>query len=62
MFHMHAYSKIPQHDNESTAQYLVRARVLLEHIHCMPKLADILGFGKDNLSLVQGLREAHIRR
>ena len=49
---MFAYLKISQQDNESTAQYLVRARVLLEYIHCMSKLADISGFGMDNLSLV----------
>ena len=49
---MFNYSKIPQQDNELTAQYLVRARVLLEYIHHMSKLADISGFGMDNLSLV----------
>ena len=46
---MFAYSKISQHDNESTAQYLVRARVLLECIHHMSKLAGISGFVMDNL-------------
>ena len=39
-------------DDESTAQYLVRAKVLLECIHCTSKLSDISGFGLDNLSLV----------
>ena len=56
---MVTYSKISQ-DNEPTVQYLVRAKVLLECIHHMPKLSDISGFGLNNLSLVQGLREAHI--
>ena len=46
---MFTYSKISQQDNESTAQYLVRARVLLECIHHTFKLADI---SMDNLSLV----------
>ena len=59
---MFAYSKILQQDNESTSQYLVSAKVLLEHIHYMSKLSDISGFGLDNLSLVQVLREAHIQR
>ena len=59
---MFTYLKLSQQDNGSIAQYLVKARVLLECIHCMSKLADILGFGLDNVSLFQGLREAHIRR
>ena len=59
---MFPYSKILQQDNESTVPCLFRARVLLECIHCMSKLVDISGFGTDNLSLVQGLSEAHIRR
>ena len=37
-------------------------KVLLEHIHCISKLSDILGTGLDNLSLIQGLRDHHIRR
>ena len=49
---MLTYLKISQQDNESTVQYLVRVRVLLEHIHHTSKLADISGFGTDNLSLV----------
>ena len=49
---MFAYSKISQQDNESTVWYLVRAKVLLECIHCTSKLSDISGFGLDNLSLV----------
>ena len=48
---MFTYSKISQ-DDESTAQYLVRAKVLLECIHHTSKLSDISGFGLDNLSLV----------
>ena len=49
---MFTYLKISQQDNESTAQYLVRARVLIAYIHHMSKLADISGFGMDNISLV----------
>ena len=49
---MFTFSKILQQDNESTAQFLVSARVLLECIHCTSKLADISGFGMDNLPLV----------
>ena len=33
---MFAYSEISQHDNESTAQYLVRVKVLLEHFTTHP--------------------------
>ena len=49
---MFAYSKISQPDNQSTAQYLVRAKVLLECIHLTSKLVEISGCGMDNLSLV----------
>ena len=49
---MFAYSKIPQQENQSTAQYLVRARALLKHIHHMSKVADISGFDMENLTLV----------
>ena len=38
---MFTYSNISQQDNESATQYLVRAKVLLEHIHCTSKLSDI---------------------
>ena len=48
---MFAYSQISQQD-DSTAQYLVRGRVLLESIHHTSKLADISGFGMENLSLI----------
>ena len=58
---MFANSKILQ-DNESTAWYLVRVKVLLEQIHCMSRLSDISGYGLDHLSLVSGLREPHIWR
>ena len=59
---MFTYSEILQQDKESTVQYLVRPRVLLECIHHTSKLAEISGCGMDNLSLVCGLRKAHIRR
>ena len=49
-------------DDESTAEYLGRAKILLECNHCTSKLSDISGFGLDNWSLVQGRRESHICR
>ena len=63
MSHMHQMQCSPtwkSHNmyNESTAQYLVRAKVLLECIHSMSKLWDISGFDLDNLLLVWGIREA----
>ena len=57
---MFTYSKISQQDDESTAWYQLRAKVLLECIHCSSKLSDTSGFGLDNLSLVLGLRELHM--
>ena len=49
---MFAYSQITQQDGEPTAQYLIRAKVLLEHIHPTSKHSDISGSGLDNLSLI----------
>ena len=49
---MFAYLQIAQQDNEPTAQYLIREKVLLEHIHHTSKLSDISGAGLDNLSLI----------
>ena len=64
------YSKVPyvsdtnltQPDNKSTSHYLIRAKVLLEHIKHTSKLSQMSGKGLNNLSLIQGLREHHIRR
>ena len=49
---MFAYSQKEHQDDEPTAQYLIRAKVLLEHIHHTSKLSDISGAEQDNLSLV----------
>ena len=57
-----AYTQITQQDDEPTGQYLIRAKVLLEHIHHTSKLSDNSGSGLNNLSLIWGLREHHIRR
>ena len=59
---MFAYLQIAQQDDEPTVQYPVRADILLEHIHHTSKLSGISGAGLDNLSLIQGLRDHHIRR
>ena len=49
---MFAYSQIAQQDDEPTVQYLIRAKVLLEHIYHTSKLSDSSGAGLDYLSLV----------
>ena len=67
MFHMHQMQcfPIPKSCNKIMSLQL---RILLgpgyyyNVFTAHPFLADISGFGTDNLSLVQGLREAHIRR
>ena len=40
---MFVYSHLPQGDDETITQYLVRAKVPLERIHHTTKLADIVG-------------------
>ena len=37
---MVAYGHLTQHDDESTSQYLIRAKVLLEHINHTSKLSQ----------------------
>ena len=59
---MLVYSKISQQEDKSTTRYLVRAKVLLEQIHRTSKLSEISGYGMDNLSLIQGLWENHIKK
>ena len=59
---MFVYSKVSQWEDESTTQYLVRAKVLLERIHQTYKLSEISGNGMDNLLLICGLPEHHIRK
>ena len=67
MCHMHwmamfTCSHLLQGDEEPTRQYLLTAKVLLEHIHYTTMLLSIPGVGWDNLSLVRGLNAPHIRR
>ena len=59
---MFAYSHLSQGEDEMTAQYLVRAKVLLECIHHTTNLADITGSSRDNLYLVYRLKGPHIRK
>ena len=57
---MFAYSHLSQSDEEPTAQYLIMAKVQLEHIHHTTKLSSISGTGWDNMYLVRGLKALHI--
>ena len=59
---MFAYTQITQQDDEPTPQYLISAKVLLEHIHHTSKLWDISASGLNNISVICGLSEHHIRR
>ena len=59
---MVAYNNITQQDKESTSQYLIRAKVWLEHINHTSKLSHISGKGLNNLALFQVLSENRIRR
>ena len=59
---MFAYSKISQQDNESTAQYLVRAKVFLECIHCNPTYQTFQALVWITCHWSEGLREAYICR
>ena len=59
---MFAYTQITQQDDEPMAQYLIRATVLLEYIHCTSKFSHISGSGLDTLFLIWGPRRNHIRR
>ena len=54
---MVAYSNITQEDDESTSQYLIRAKVLLKHINHTSMLSQISGKGLNNLTPIQGLEE-----
>ena len=55
------YNHLTQQDDESTSQYLIRAKVLLKHINHKSKLSKISGKGWNNLALIQGHRDSHIR-
>ena len=50
---MVAYNNIAQKDDKSTLQYLIRAKVLLEHINHTSKLSHISGKGLNDIALVQ---------
>ena len=56
------YNNLTQKDDESTSQYLIRAKVLLKHINHTSQLFQISGKGLNNLTLIQGLEDSHIRR
>ena len=59
---MFACSHLSQGGEEPTAQYLVRAKFLLECIHHTTKLSSIPGAVWDNMYLVRGLKAPHIRK
>ena len=48
---MVAYSNLTQQDDESTSQYLIRAKVLLKCINHTSMLSQISGKGSNNLAL-----------
>ena len=52
---MVAHSNLTQQDDESTSQYLIRAKMLLENINHTAKVSPISGKGLNNLALIQGL-------
>ena len=56
---LNTYAHILQGEHELIAEYLTRAKVLLECIHHNSKMCDILGFGHDKLYLVKGLYPPH---
>ena len=58
---MVVYNNLTQ-DDESNVAKRIRAKVLLEHINHTYTLSQMSGKGLNNLALVQGLRDHHIRR
>ena len=50
-----------QQDDESTLQYLIRPKVLLEGMNHTSKLSQISVKGLNNLALIYRLRDNHIR-
>ena len=58
---MVAYTNLTQQDDESTLQYLIRAKVILECMNHTSKLSQISGKRLNSLALVWGLRDSHIR-
>ena len=57
---MVAYNNLMQQDDESTSQYLIRAKVLSDHINHTSKLSHISSKRFNNLALIQRLRDSHI--
>ena len=49
---MVAYTNLRQQDDESTSQYLIRAKVLLECMNHTSRLSQISGKGLNNLALI----------
>ena len=49
---MVVYFQLTQQDDESTSQYLIRTKVLLEHMNHTSKLPLISGKGLNNLALI----------
>ena len=58
---MVSYTQLMQQDDESTLPYLTRAQVLLGFMNYTSKLSQISGKGLNNLTLIQRLRDCHIR-
>ena len=59
---MVAYKQLTQQNDESTSQYLIRAKVLLKCINHTSKLSQISGTVLNSLVFIQGLRDCHIKR
>ena len=59
---LNVYAYLMQGENESIAQYLTRAKVLLKCIQHNSKMSDIPGIGYDKLYLVQGLHSPHVHQ
>ena len=49
---MVAYTQLMQQDDESTSQFLIRVKVLLECMNHTSKLSQISGKGLNNLALI----------
>ena len=58
---MVAYMQLTQQDNESTSQYLIRTKVLLECMNHASKISQISGRRLNSLAIIWGLRDCLIR-
>ena len=56
---LNAYEHLAQGEQESVAQYISRAKLLLECIHNTSKMCEIPGVSYDKLYLVRGLHSPH---